>query len=267
MRAPRADGPRTRASLAALEAAGLVGLTPAELAARLKQRESRGERLLVALLARERVVHLARPEAYVARTVADVLTVRALERAVRAHQEAPWALGMTSLALARALIVTEALLVRGLAPGVERGLLGYRGGYYAAPGFSPCLTHEQDAFFERAVSVDCAHPFTPVPYARVLAAMRASELPGVLQACETLYAAGKLVRVGEFLYREAQITAVRELVEASLGAGKGLTPAAFRDLLGTSRKYAVPLLEWCDAVGITIRAGDVRAAGRTAQPR
>ena len=34
--------------------------------------------------------------------------------------------------------------------------------------------------------------------------------------------------------------------------------ARFRDLIGTSRKYAVPLLEWFDAAGITIRNGDVR---------
>jgi selenocysteine-specific elongation factor len=34
--------------------------------------------------------------------------------------------------------------------------------------------------------------------------------------------------------------------------------AQFRDLVGTSRKYAVPLLEWFDASGVTIRNGDVR---------
>ncbi len=34
--------------------------------------------------------------------------------------------------------------------------------------------------------------------------------------------------------------------------------AAFRDAVGTSRKYAVPLMEWFDATGITIRDGDRR---------
>jgi hypothetical protein len=29
-------------------------------------------------------------------------------------------------------------------------------------------------------------------------------------------------------------------------------------LIGTSRKYAVPLLEYFDAIGVTIRAGDLR---------
>lgn len=40
-----------------------------------------------------------------------------------------------------------------------------------------------------------------------------------------------------------------------------LTLAQFRDLLGTSRKYALPLLEYFDGAGITRRRGDQRIAG------
>jgi selenocysteine-specific elongation factor len=37
--------------------------------------------------------------------------------------------------------------------------------------------------------------------------------------------------------------------------------AEIRDLLGTSRKYAVPLCEWLDDSGATIRRGDLRHLG------
>ena len=40
-----------------------------------------------------------------------------------------------------------------------------------------------------------------------------------------------------------------------------MTVAEIRDLLGTSRKYAVPLCEWLDATGATVRRGDVRELG------
>jgi selenocysteine-specific elongation factor len=46
-----------------------------------------------------------------------------------------------------------------------------------------------------------------------------------------------------------------------------MTPAAFRDLFGTSRKYTIPLLEYFDREGITVRVGDARrlkSAGRGA---
>jgi selenocysteine-specific elongation factor len=34
--------------------------------------------------------------------------------------------------------------------------------------------------------------------------------------------------------------------------------SAFRDLIGSSRKYTIPLLEFFDRDGLTIRVGDVR---------
>lgn len=45
----------------------------------------------------------------------------------------------------------------------------------------------------------------------------------------------------------------------------GFPLAAFRDRLGTSRKYALAFLEYFDAEGITIRKGDVRLLGRRPQ--
>jgi selenocysteine-specific elongation factor len=41
-------------------------------------------------------------------------------------------------------------------------------------------------------------------------------------------------------------------------AADGITVSAFREILGTSRKYAVPLLEWLDRRGVTRREGDLR---------
>jgi selenocysteine-specific elongation factor len=38
----------------------------------------------------------------------------------------------------------------------------------------------------------------------------------------------------------------------------GFTVADFRDKLGITRKHAIPLLEWMDATGVTIREGDGR---------
>jgi selenocysteine-specific elongation factor len=37
-----------------------------------------------------------------------------------------------------------------------------------------------------------------------------------------------------------------------------ITPIEFKDLLGISRKYAIPMLEYFDSQKITIRVGDKR---------
>jgi selenocysteine-specific elongation factor len=39
---------------------------------------------------------------------------------------------------------------------------------------------------------------------------------------------------------------------------KDMSVAEFRDVLGTSRKYAIPFLEYLDSNKITLRVGEVR---------
>ena len=39
---------------------------------------------------------------------------------------------------------------------------------------------------------------------------------------------------------------------------QAITPQEIKDLLGISRKYAIPLLEWLDAQRLTVRVGDKR---------
>jgi selenocysteine-specific elongation factor len=40
--------------------------------------------------------------------------------------------------------------------------------------------------------------------------------------------------------------------------GDEITPAAFRDRFNTTRKYAIPLLEYLDKAGVTVRTGETR---------
>lgn len=54
----------------------------------------------------------------------------------------------------------------------------------------------------------------------------------------------------------------RSVMEKGIGLLKecqgGITLAAFRDLSGTSRKFALPFLEYLDSVGVTRRVGEKR---------
>ncbi len=78
---------------------------------------------------------------------------------------------------------------------------------------------------------------------------------------ELVYAlvrAGSLVRVSnDLVYLPEQIAAV---VTGLAELPDGFTVANFRDHFGLTRKYAVPLLEWLDGEGHTVRSGDGRVA-------
>jgi selenocysteine-specific elongation factor len=70
---------------------------------------------------------------------------------------------------------------------------------------------------------------------------------------------GLAVRVSPELVFSPEVIDRARGVVADAGAA-GITVSAFRAALGTSRKYALPLLEWFDQRGITRRQGDLRFA-------
>jgi selenocysteine-specific elongation factor len=73
---------------------------------------------------------------------------------------------------------------------------------------------------------------------------------------------GQLVQVSQDLVFPAETMAgIRDLVKQRIAADGPFTVAEFRDLVGASRKYAVPLLEYLDQTGFTRRQGDVRVLG------
>ncbi len=54
------------------------------------------------------------------------------------------------------------------------------------------------------------------------------------------------------------IDRIKSDLQRHLSKNNNLTPGSFRDLFGTSRKYTIPLLEYFDREGITVRVGDSR---------
>jgi len=252
------DAGETGTLLAALRDAGLEGAGAARLGAVANVREDVAQSALDALVERGRALRLSKPSAYFDAEVADAVSAR-IDEALGANQTAkPWMFGTTSLALSRTLGIAEPTLLRLLAAFAEDGRIAARGGYYATPGFVPALGAEQRDFFDRAFALDEGQPFLPVPFPELLAQVKTSKIAGLAQAFDTLLAGGVLVKVGDDVYRGEQIASARVRLEAALRAGGSLTMAQFRDLIGTTRKYAVPLLEWFDANGVTIRNGDLR---------
>jgi len=51
-------------------------------------------------------------------------------------------------------------------------------------------------------------------------------------------------------------------IRTELADGKSLTVAQVRDLFGTTRKYALAMMEHLDTVGVTVRRGDERVLTR-----
>ena len=94
------------------------------------------------------------------------------------------------------------------------------------------------------------------------AAGNAAILKDLFEVC---LAEGLLVQVGGDVYLHSDAdAAMRRQVADRLAGGAGATVAEIRDMLGTTRKYAIPLCEYLDRTGVTRREGDLRFLGTAA---
>jgi selenocysteine-specific elongation factor len=189
---------------------------------------------------------------------------RIVELVQAGHETEPWALGVTSLALSRRLEIPEPQLFVDLARLVAGGRLERRFGYFALPGHAVAFSPEQRAFFEPLLPPEGDESTSAVAFEILQASVRSGRVAGIAKAFDTLLATGALVRVGEDCFRGSQMAAMRRRIEAHFERHDRLTVAQFRDLARTTRKHAVPLLEWFDKAGVTRRDGIDRVGGDAA---
>jgi len=158
--------------------------------------------------------------------------------------------GAAPISSREAAAIADALIARLVAAGrLERD-----GEVVRDPSRRPSLPPNVIAAMDRLVPL----LRTPAPPALAEAAHTAACPPEGVRALE---AAGRIVRVAADLayatdtYRDLEALALR------LAADGPLTPADFRDATGTSRKYALAILEELDARGLLRRGPDGHRLG------
>ena len=124
--------------------------------------------------------------------------------------------------------------------------------------FKPKLSANQLKLKDRIIEAHNTAGFLP-PEPKEFANHAQGNAGALKDIFEVAVAEGFLVRLTDELYlsRIAEVELRRRVTERLL-AGPGLTVAEARDLLGTTRKYAVPICEYLDRIGLTRREGDRR---------
>ncbi|HEY0756191.1 MAG TPA: selenocysteine-specific translation elongation factor [Ktedonobacteraceae bacterium] len=153
-----------------------------------------------------------------------------------------------------------ALQAEGVLAEVAAGgkITGAPGGLIRLPAFQPTFTEQQQRQIERLLQAFHIHSSTPPGRAEVEAEVGAEVLGALVEQ-------GTLVKLGNavdpvFFLRETYDEMVERVI-AYLREHKTMTAAEARDLLGTTRKYVLPLLEHLDERRITRRLGDQRVLG------
>jgi selenocysteine-specific elongation factor len=155
-------------------------------------------------------------------------------------------------------VLVEALLKAmcgaGRLKATERGI--------ALPGRGPQLSNSEQRLIAQIIESYRAAGFQP-PTVDELRAQTPKNQQAVPQLVALAAAEGQLIEAapGLFLHADSELRLRQSLAEP-LAGGAGLTVSEIRELLGVSRKYAVPLCEYLDRVGFTRREGDLRVRAR-----
>jgi selenocysteine-specific elongation factor len=190
--------------------------------------------------------------------------LRILETLASFHRAHPLAAGMSRAGLKGALPKgVPARVYDFLLAGMEEaGEITGLEGLVAAAGHRPEPGPKEQEWLGRITALYRASGFTP-PTLRELAERTSLKQDYLESLTGYLARNGELVRLDDqlLLHRE-HFAKARRLLVSHFQDKKTLAAAEFRDLLGTSRKFVLPLLETFDRLKWTRRLGDERVPWR-----
>jgi selenocysteine-specific elongation factor len=120
------------------------------------------------------------------------------------------------------------------------------------------LGSQEKTLMERIKKILGEQPLTP-PDLKDLEKQLGASRNKLTEVVRLLERDGSVIRVAtDLYYLSSAIDQVRAVLKKFLSEKSEITAASFRDLINSSRKYTIPLLEYFDREGTTIRIGDIR---------
>ncbi len=142
----------------------------------------------------------------------------------------------------------------------QEGAIAYRRGLILPPGYRPRLSEDEQALCERIRDLARERGFSP-PNTAELADAASTSREALAPLLRYLVGSGELISMGDYFLDASRWDELVEALRHWFESRDRLTVAELRDLLGTTRKYAVPLAEEMDYRRVTLRRGDHRFAG------
>ncbi len=143
----------------------------------------------------------------------------------------------------------------------QTGCLDLQANSVATGGFTPKPSSAQSTAIKQLEELFLANPYQPPGW--IEAVQEVGLTKDEQEVLNYLLNRGTLVKVADgMFFHQRALVEILALVKKHLAEKGELMLGELRDLLQTSRKYALPLLEHMDKEKITRRVGDKRVAGR-----
>ena len=243
--------------------AGSAGIAVRELFARTATPLKELQHLLDGMASRNEVALVDREKrSYVSTEVLQTLAGLAEEELQRFHVREPLKPGLSREELRGRLLGEHGgkLFEKVLANLIKAGKVEAEGDLLRLPGQR--ASQAQSSAGPRAeISARLGQAALSPPRIGELATELRLQAPVVLDVCRLLAKEGELCRVSEDMYfARAAVDDLRTRLLAHLGEHKEITTLQFKELVGQSRKYVIPLAEYFDREHVTLRVGEKRVA-------
>jgi selenocysteine-specific elongation factor len=141
---------------------------------------------------------------------------------------------------------------------ISANVLAKAGDLFTLPGRGPALKGIIKQAYDDIMDILRTHPFDPPKLSEL--AQRGKEYQ---QAIKYALESGDVYKCGsEFLFLAESWRSIAGYVKERLNTHGEFKVGDLRDRFGLSRKYAIPILEETDRIGLTTRQGDIRLKGR-----
>ena len=140
----------------------------------------------------------------------------------------------------------------------SQGTLARDGSFVRLPEHHVQMNADEQSLSSQVQAILARNPGSPPDLKQIekdLSSAR-GKLPDVIRVMER---EGTVVRVAtDLLFLRSYVDKIKADLYTYLSAHGEITAATFRDLIGSTRKYTIGLLEYFDRTGITTRVGDIR---------
>ena len=197
-------------------------------------------------------------EGYFSTTTSTQIKEKMLNTLSKYHKENPLAYGMEKLELFKQIDVIRPIGNWILDTLKNNRKIKIQGDKISLYDFQPELTDKQEETLNKLENEFLKGGFNPLGYEELFSNISIPE--DELQRLITLLVNQRRIIILEknIIFHKDIVNKGEKLIKGFLKKKGNATVGELKDVLGTSRKWAIPLLNYYDQIGLTIRDGDLR---------
>ena len=231
--------------------------TETELSIRTKMRPEPLKKILTELVRQEKIFNLS-PKLYIHSDTSDAVQQQLLKIAGDFHSEKPESPGLSFEQFYESSELRKDVFDSLLKLLLSEGKLVERKHRLALPEHKETFSEDEQNLLQSVESLYRNRPFNPPKFEEVTEQIKAAS-EKVQKILQILIEQERLVRVeNDLLFHSEAVEKARGLLISFIKKEGKLESVKFKYLIDTTRKFAIPLLDYFDRIGLTRRAGYTR---------